>query len=334
MSRKKLPKTAIPRIYFIDQEISSGKYPNAPGMAKKYETSVSSINRDIAYMRDLLDAPIEYDFFKKGFYYTKKTFRLSAAYAGADDLIALGMAKNLMNLYRNTPIYDVALNLLESISAPLQDIEKNEWFKDRIVIPKTSIVPVDKKVWQSIVSALKENRVITFEYNSLTASVQNIQGKQKQIILRKVRPYQILFDQHAWFLSGYDEDKKEKRIFAMSRISNITVTGQRFELEEGFDYRTSEGVSYFGIFAGSNTYKFTIEIYGDTRIVRERLFADDQVIQETSRGVKLTFTSNQFDRILSWVLSHGPNARPLAPKQLVDSWKKAIKEMSILAEEN
>jgi hypothetical protein len=33
-SRKSLPKTALPRLYFIDREIASGKYPNAPALAK------------------------------------------------------------------------------------------------------------------------------------------------------------------------------------------------------------------------------------------------------------------------------------------------------------
>jgi predicted DNA-binding transcriptional regulator YafY len=100
MQRKRLPKTAFPRIYFIDEEIASGRYPNGPALARKYETSLSSINRDIAYMRDMFHAPIEYDFLKKGFYYTDPAFRLKAGgFASADDMLALDMAKELLELY-------------------------------------------------------------------------------------------------------------------------------------------------------------------------------------------------------------------------------------------
>jgi len=325
MFRKKLPRTAIPRLYKIDQEIASGKFPNAPYMAKVHETSISSIHRDIAYMKDLLKAPIEYDFFKKGYYYTEKTFRLPAAYASADDLIALGMAKNLMDLYRNTPLHDAALNLLQNISVPLKEIENTEWFKDRIIVPKSSIVPVDNEVWHKIISALKENRIITFMYDG-----PGVNNKK----LRRVHPYQILFDQQAWFLSAYDEERKERRMFAFSCISKPELTDEKFSLKPGFDYRTFEGLSYLGVFAGSKTFKFVIEVYGDTRFVRERLFADDQVIQDLNNGIKLTFTSNQFDRVLSWLLSHGSGACPLAPKQLVDSWKRAIAEMASMAQAN
>ena len=316
--RKKLPKTALPRLYFIDREIGAGKYPNGPALAKKYETSLSSINRDIAYMRDMLGAPISYDFYKKGFYYTEKTYRLSVAFATADDLLALGMAKNLMELYQDTPIHEAALNLLENISAPLQDEKGIEWFKDRIVIPKSASAPVDAETWNSIVGGLRENFVITFQY---------IGGSENQKLnTRRVRPYQLLFDSNAWYLFAYDEDRKNMRMFALSRITRVLATKKTFTIPKKFDYRSLEGASYFAIYAGVKTYRFIIAISGDTRWIRERLWAEDQKIKETKDGIELSFTSNQFEKVLEWVLSQAPRARPLAPKPLVERWADAIRE--------
>jgi len=42
-NRAVLPKTAFPRILFIDREIASGKYPSSGYLAEKYETSLSSV---------------------------------------------------------------------------------------------------------------------------------------------------------------------------------------------------------------------------------------------------------------------------------------------------
>jgi len=332
--RKKLPKTAVPRIYFIDREIAAGKYPNAPELAEKYETSLSSINRDIAYMRDMLGAPIKYDFFKKGFYYTEKTFRLCAAYATADDLLALGMAKSLMDLYKDTPIREAALNLMESISAPLQGEKNTEWFRDRIVIPKTASAPLDLQIWEGIVGGLRENRVITFQYDSAESENLINQGKlsAQKLKIRRVCPYQLLFDSKAWFLSGYDEDRKGTRIYALSRIHGVSPTKDTFTMPKNFDYRSLEGASYFGIYAGGKVYQFAIEISGDTRWIRERLWAEDQKIAETPNGIKLSFTSNQFEKILEWILSQGPNAKPLAPKALLERWTETIREMAKTAQ--
>ena len=331
--RKTLPKTALPRIYFIDQEIASGRYPNAPYLAKKYETSLSSINRDISYMRDMMDAPIEYDFFEKGFYYTENTFRLSAAYATEEDLLALGMAKSLMDLYRDTPIHDAAMNLLQSISVPLKGAKNTEWYKNRIIVPKSITVQVDPEIWKGIVIGLRENRIITFSYDSaIEKDTVKYEGKQSsKLDIRKIHPYQLLFDKSAWYLSGYDEDRKDKRIFALSRISKISVTKDKFTLKGGYDYQSSESQSYFGIYTGAKTYKFIIEIKGDARWIKERKWADDQTIQKTAQGIKLSFTSNQFDKVMDWLLSQGDNARPLAPKQLVDRWAEVIRKMFALA---
>ena len=325
--RKSLPKTAIPRIYFIDQEIAAGRYPNAPALAKKYETSLSSINRDISYMRDMLGAPIEYDFFRKGFYYYEKTFRLPAAYASEKDLLALGMAKNLMDLYSGTPIHDAALNLLESISTPLQSEKKIDWFKDRIVIPKFAPVSMDTQVWDNIVSSIKENRIITFNYRSIEKQGMPETKLQK----RHVRPYQLLFDKNVWYLFAHDEDKNQMRIFALSRITDVTITEKKFTIPRDFDYRSQEGTSYFGVFCGIKTYKFTIEIKGDSRWIQERIWADDQKFKKIRDGIELSFTSNQFDRVLEFILSLTPIARPLSPKALVDKWEEMIRKAAKLA---
>ena len=118
-NRATLPKTAFPRILFIDREIASGKYPSSGYLAKEYETSLSSIGRDIAFMKDMLNAPIEYDALHRGFYYSEPNYRIPAGFSSAEDLLALGMAKSILSLYQNTPLYEAARNLLDSITAPL-----------------------------------------------------------------------------------------------------------------------------------------------------------------------------------------------------------------------
>jgi predicted DNA-binding transcriptional regulator YafY len=282
-------------------------------------------------MRDMLGAPIAYDFFFFFFYYTEKTFRLTATYATADDLLALGMAKNLMELYKDTPVYNAALNLLESISAPLQDEEDSEWFRDRIIIPKIAAASIDEETWKGIVEALRRNRVITFQYSGNQSPVEDSNTPYKRIVIRRVRPYQLLFDRSDWYLFAFDEDRDDMRIFALPRIKSIAVTNTKFNIPAKFDYRRLEGLSYFAIFSGAKVYRFKIAITGDARWIKERLWADDQKIKETRNGIEISFTSNQLDRVLDWALSLTPRARPLAPKILVERWTKAILEAAKIA---
>jgi hypothetical protein len=96
-TRKHLPRAVLARIYFIDRQIASGNYPNVHTLSREYEVGTATIYRDIEYMRDTLNAPIEYSAKHRGWYYEEKAFRLPARFAAADDMLALGMAKSLIS---------------------------------------------------------------------------------------------------------------------------------------------------------------------------------------------------------------------------------------------
>jgi hypothetical protein len=162
-ARASLPKSALARLYFIDQQIASGKYPNTKYLVSHlHETwgkvSVSTIGRDIDFMRDRLFAPIEYDALHRGYYYSKPNYRIPVGFSGADELLALGMAKNILTMYRDTPIYDAAQHLLESIIAPLAAEDNSDWYESRIVVPQVPSASVPPDVWDPVTTALRENR--------------------------------------------------------------------------------------------------------------------------------------------------------------------------------
>lgn len=54
-------KFKFTRLAFIDEQIASGIFPSAGSIAKKLECSSRTIQRDIEYMRNFLNAPIEWD---------------------------------------------------------------------------------------------------------------------------------------------------------------------------------------------------------------------------------------------------------------------------------
>jgi predicted DNA-binding transcriptional regulator YafY len=317
--RASLPKTALPRIYFIDREIASGKFPNTAWLAKKYETSISTISRDIAFMKDQMNAPIEYDALRRGYYYSKPNYRIPAGFTSAEDLIALGMAKSILSLYQDTPLYNAARDLLNSITAPLAQDGKSDWFENRIVVPQVASAIVPSGVWDVIIAGLRENLTLAFEYRGMWD-----EGYNK----RRVRPYQLLFDGGVWYLYGYAEERREIRIFSLSRIKDPVLTGDHFSLPGDYDYRLGSGNSHFGVFTGQEKIHFRVEFYNESAVwVGERRWADDQKIEEIENGVIIDFTSSQFEKVLEWVLSRGCTARPLEPEDLVKAWCGHIEEM-------
>jgi predicted DNA-binding transcriptional regulator YafY len=323
-TRKSLPKTALPRIYKIDEMIASGNFPSTRKIAKAYVTSASSISRDIDFMKNSLGAPIEYSALHRGYYYSEKTFRLPGSFTTVENIQALGMVKTLLSLYRDTPLYATARNLLESITAPLIDQKNPNLYENRIVVPPVAASPVDPAMWNVITAGLRDNCVISFMYQGMY---------DEDYMPRRVRPYQLLFDAGIWHLYGFAEERKALRLFTLSRIKDPVLTTLKFTLPVDFDYCSRADGSNFGIFSGEKKYRFSVAFYDEAQFwVRERKWAADQIIEETEDEVIITFTSTQYSKILEWVLSRGCLAQPLEPAILVEDWKSNITEMQKLAE--
>ena len=318
------PKSALKRLYIIDQQIASGKYPNTNYLVEYVrdewgKTTTSTISRDIAYMKDRLNAPIEYNALHRGYYYSKPHYRIPLGFSGAEELLALGMAKNILSLLRETPLYKASAHLLESITAPLASDGNREWLENRIVVPPIASAKIENDIWKTIVAGLKENLIITFDY----LGIRDTESQH-----RLVRPYQLLFDAGVWYLYGFSQERKAVRIFSLSRIKNAQLTKDRFSLPDNFSYTGLTGNSYFGVFFGQEKDRFAIDCYGEAVVfATERQWAEDQKIKKIEKGITLEFTSTQYSKVLQWVLSSGCYAVPRKPKRLVDDWKWHVKEM-------
>jgi predicted DNA-binding transcriptional regulator YafY len=303
------PRSALARIYFIDQEIAAGKYPNVRTLAESYECGTATICRDIEYMRYRLNAPIEYDRAHRGYYY-EEHYRLTPVYATQSDILSLSFVKNLLAVYRSTPLYDIARHALDII---IQPFSKFSLAEDRIVAPLPASYPVGEDMWNTIVRALNENRSLTFQYQSVW---------DKPFEKRSVMPYQLLFDSGVWYLYGYSVERRGRRMFSLSRIKDIKILPARFTLPADYDYRIMQGGSCFGVYAGDEKHQFSVKFTGDFVLwAKERKWADDQTNEDLPDGVIVRFTSSQYGKVLEWVLSKGAFAQPLEPAKLVADWK-------------
>ena len=309
-------KSSFSRIFFIDRKIASGCYPNTKTLAHEYETSTATISRDIELMRNMLNAPIEYCAQNRGFYYSQKTYRLPAGFAKSDDMQALVYTKSLLSIYEKTPIYKSIQKILTSIS-PFSEYTSLD---TRIIAPTPATYPINPDLWEIIVSALKKNKKISFDYQS---------EWNQPFEHRLVHPYQLVFDNGAWYLLGYSEERKGVRTFSLPRIKNMILTDTKFNLPDSFDYRLLHGDSYFGVYAGEKIDHFKIKFFSEFALwAKERQWAKDQKVTELSDGLILEFTSSQYGKVIEFLLSKGSYAYPLEPPQLVKEWEWHVKEMN------
>ena len=59
----------LERMLRIHQALEAGKFPNATTLAKELEVTTKTIQRDLEFMRDRLNLPVEFERVRNGYYY-------------------------------------------------------------------------------------------------------------------------------------------------------------------------------------------------------------------------------------------------------------------------
>lgn len=306
------------RLKEIHLEIAQERFPNTQSLAKKCEVSVSTISRDMDFLRDRLNAPIEYNALRRGYFYTETFDFPFESKMDAKQLALLSAAKTLISYYQGTPLHDEIKSLLDSVTA--LSYQNDAQIIKRIALPPSPHIQISADTWEKITSALEQNFVIAFDYK----------GKwNTEITARRVRPYQLLLDKGLCFLWGFAEERDDCRLFNLARMQNVRITSKKFTLPNDFEFSTKCGGGRFGAFVSEEKEQFEIKFYDDARDdVKACLWADDQEITEDNDSTTITFSASQYEPIMEWVLSQGAKARPLAPAHFVDDWKERIQAMA------
>lgn len=310
----------LERLSKIHAKIKSGCFPNSQQLAFDNEVSVSTISRDIDFLRDRFGAPIKYDASQHGYCY-EEDFSMPLNMISAKDVLCLSLARQLIAQYEGSPVYAEISSIIDFLTAS-QGIEKSDFIK-RVAAPPLPKVPVNEEAWSTVIECIKENSVIRFDYN----------GRWNRSTTRRMlRPYQVLLQDGLHYVFGYDESadggKGGERLFNLSRMRNIENTKRTFSLPEDFEFATRCGGGRFGAFRESKKVQYEIDFYDDARqLVKERVWADDQKIIDSDEEdmTTITFSSSQSDKVLEWVLSQGMRARPVAPAAFVERWKNEIR---------
>jgi len=66
-------KPQYQRLLFVDREIRGGRFPSCATIARKWEVSAKTIQRDVDYLKYDMKAPIKYNKSKHSLYYKDKT---------------------------------------------------------------------------------------------------------------------------------------------------------------------------------------------------------------------------------------------------------------------
>ena len=317
------------RILELDSILQSGKSYTAKelsmlvgshGSDGKPEFSPRTIQRDLEYMRDTLNAPIESDW--RGYRYSEKNFFIKSIPLTEGEAFSISVINPLLEQYRNTPIENYLRQVFKKITECMPEkISVDTSFLN----PRITFIPdrgemIDGSFFKTVFDALKSCRTISFEYRPL---------QKKSFMLREIDPYHVVCQRGNWYVIGLCHDKGDIRIFSLGRMKNLKMTEKIFRIPPDFkptDYFDAEMGVWF-----NKTEPFEVELLFDKEIgtyAANRIWHSEQVVEERDDGsVYVRFKTTQKQEVLRWILGQGHTVRVLSPRELVDEVKGEVERI-------
>ncbi|MCA1810375.1 MAG: hypothetical protein LC725_13170, partial [Lentisphaerae bacterium] len=156
------------RLVELDRQIRSGQYPNCLTFSNKWEVSQKTIQRDIDYLKFILNAPIEYDRLKKGYYYTDTSWFLPSLNMSEGDMLTMLLASRAMEQYRGTPV----AGRLERIFSKIADLVPDRLsIKPELIFTQFSFSappakPIEEIIWIEMVRGMQSQLKVKIHYKS------------------------------------------------------------------------------------------------------------------------------------------------------------------------
>jgi proteasome accessory factor B len=303
----------LERMMKIHDQLRENKYPNATGLAKLIEVCTKTIHRDIEFMRDRLNLPVEFSQKHNGYWYTEPVANFPTVQVTEGELVALYVAEKALAQYRGTPFEKPLHAAFQKLTRGLSDTISFTWdnLDQAISFRSIGTTTADLQQFETVSRAVVRSEEIEFEYQKLNNSRHE---------RRQVRPYHLGCVENQWYLFAFDLNRQQMRTFVLSRMRAVKATGHRFRRPPEFSVSELLAGS-FGVFSSDRTYLVRIQFDRfAAQLVRERRWHPTQKLRDLPKGrLELAMKLGSLPEVQRWVLSWGEHARVLAPRELQKS---------------
>src|ERR1044071_77175 len=211
----------LARMLRIHQELQAGKYPTATRLATELEVSTKSIHRDLEFMRDRLQLPLEWDGSKFGYHYTEQVNAFPTMQITEGELFALVVAEKALEQYRGTNFEKPLLSALgkieqalpHTISLNLTDIEQTISFRTR------AEPIIDLQIFNVLSKTTASRQQVELTYRK---------PGQKQEEQRLIDPYHLANINGEWFLFAYDHVRQTFGLLFLLALRRFGAPAKRF----------------------------------------------------------------------------------------------------------
>jgi proteasome accessory factor B len=325
MKTAKIPslhsRPPLERMLRIHQALQSGNFPNASTLAQEIEVAAKTIHRDMEFMRDRMNLPIEFDATRNGYHYSGEVSAFPTLQITEGKLFALVVAEKALQQYRGTSFERPLLSAIKKMEQSLPDtISLNLADVGQAISFRTRIEPIlDLKIFDTLARAVAERQQLELDYQKPGAERPET---------RTLDPYHLANINGEWFLFAFDHARKDFRKFVPGRIRGVKPTGETFDRSGKFSLEKQLRDS-FGVHSGAGQYDVVIRFNARAAdYIREKKWHESQQLRELKNGgVELALKLSSLVEIERWILSWSGDAKVVRPAELAEAVRSSAEKI-------
>jgi len=306
----------LERIYQIDQILAGRQSVPRHELQERLGVSWATLKRDLAYLRDRLNAPIVFDRELEGYRFAREEkrpgpqYELPGLWFSAEEIHALLTMQHLI-AHLDTggllgpqikPLLARLTGLLGAAHNPAEEVQK------RIRIATVGARRFHLDHFQAVGSALLRRKRLSIRYHARGTD---------ETTEREVSPQRLVYYRDNWYLDAWCHLRQGLRAFAVDAIKRAEILDRKAKnvAERELDATLGSG---YGVFTGRRVSWATLRFSP----LRARWVASERwhprqearTLPDGSFELKLPYTDDR--ELIMDILKYGADCEVIAPKAL------------------
>ena len=315
------------RLYQIDQLLNDRRSVTFKEIQERLEVSAATLKRDLAYMRDRLNAPIVFDKELGGYRFENKDsnnkYELPGLWFTAEEIYALLTMQHILTNLDSGGLLSPHIKPLQSRLLAMIDeaSSSSEEVKRRVKIETIGARKFHLDHFQILGSALINRKRLVIDYHARGTN---------ELSTREISPQRIIYYRDNWYLDAWCHVRNGLRSFSIDAIKHTEMIEKKADDIEDKVLDLELGSGY-GIFAGKDIKWATIRFSPErARWVSTEKWHPNQIgvfLDNGSYELKVPFSNTR--ELCMDILKHGADVTVISPVELIE---EVIKEAKSLIE--
>lgn len=322
-----LNKDAYLRYRIIDQCLTNSMkpFPTKEYILERVEevvgtVSVSSLEKDFGQMKRIFKAPIEFDRYRKGYFYNDPHFSIINFPLTEEEITALDFSMGVLQVLKSTPVFSKVEGAVDKVISGYRVSKLLGKTDDELIQVESPVSAAGSQWIEAIYQAIIQKKVLAVLY----------QPFEKEAKMHQLSPYLLKEYRNCWYVIGQSDRAEAVLVFALDRIRDISPSSEKWIKNQEFDPHTYFKYS-FGITQIHNEKPQKVVLSFTPQqanyILTQQLHPSQKIIRQNQNEVRIELNVFLTQELLMMILGYGPGVKVISPKKLVDDVREQVKTM-------